>query len=162
MGTVIGAVIDYLVAGLPAPLSAIAADVVVADNEPGLTSESLIVIGRAAPDSGTAAGGQDDYRILGARRLSEDWTLDGYIHCLRDGPAQKPARDAAIGLYDGLISFLQSDLTLGGLLTFGRYARAGGVQLTQTQDDEDTGASGAQRMAMISFELVIPNTYIPG
>ena len=161
MGTSIGAVIDYLVTGLVAPLKVIDATVQVADNEPGLNSQSLVVIGRSGPDAGDAGSVANEYLELGSALLEETWTLDGYVDCFRPGPAQKPARDAALALYDGVLHFLQADLTLGGNLHRGRYASLTTVTLTQTQDADDTGDSGALRRAVVSFTLRIPNTYTP-
>lgn len=161
MGTVIGAAIDYLVNGLPGVLTPIDPIVYVADNEPAYQTQSLVVVGRQGPQSGVAANGADEYRELGAARLDEAWSLDLYIQCFRPGPAQKPARDAVLALYDGLIKFLHSDPTLDGIVLMGRYAQVGRTQLTQTQDDADTGTSGDLRMAQISLEIAIPNTYIP-
>ena len=57
--------------------------------------------------------------------------------------------------------FLQTDLTLGGALKYGRFAQITRAQLYQTQDADDTGESGAQRLARISGELAIASSYIP-
>ena len=161
MGSALPAVIDYLVTGLPAPLTAIDPSVVVADNEPGLESDSLVVIGRSGPTAGDASSAQNQFGALGGLRFEEDWTLEGYIDCTRPGPSQKPARDAVFALYDGLLKFLNSDPTLGGNLLHGRFATLSGVQYRQTQDDDDTGASGALRRATVSFTVNVPNSYLP-
>lgn len=161
MGTSIGAAIDYLVAGLPARLALIEPMVIVADNWPDKESRSFVVIGHTSPDSGAAADGEDQYLELGALRVEESYSIACYVDVIRNGPAQKPARDAAIALFDGVVAFVHADMTLGGLITRGRFAMASKVQLSQTQDVTDTGEAGLLRRAVISFEIAVHNSYIP-
>lgn len=160
MGTSIGAVIDYLVAGLPAPLAAIDPLVRVVDNQPNADSDSWVNVGRSADDHGAAGDPENVYTELGAGRIEETYTLPGYVQVYRPGPAQKPARDAAIALIDGIVRFVHADPTLGGILTRGRVGIMSRLSLTQTEDDDDTGG-GDLRLALIGFELTIRNTYIP-
>ena len=175
MGSSVPAAIDYLYGALTAgvtvqtapgqsvtvpPLSSIDPTVVVSDNEPVISSETQVVIGRTSPDS--AASGDIDwtYQELGAGRMAEAYTIPGYIAVWRPGPAQKPARDAVWVLGDALISLVHTDPTFGGLLQRGRIARLSRVAFHQTQDDQDT-AGGGYMFACIDFEITVENTYIP-
>ena len=80
---------------------------------------------------------------------------------MRQGPAQKPARDAAIALFDATAHLIAADVTLGNLLRKGRRAEIARMQLVQTRDSNDTGDSGAMRLALIVFDIHVMNTYIP-
>ena len=158
MGSSIPAVIDYLITGLAAPLAAIEPTTVLADGMPLTASETMVVVGRTSPESGNGTIGEDAYVELGAQRIQETYTLPIYVDVFREGPAQKPARDAAFGLYDAVVKFVAADPTLGELLTQGRIAQAARLSLHQTQDDQDTAGGGYMR-AQIQFELQIQNTY---
>jgi len=159
MGASWGAVIDYLVTGLAAPLAAAQADAEPFDNVPREAGSTAVVIGREAPDSGGAGSGTMAYAELGAGRIQENYTVPGYIQCWRPGPDQKPARDAAISLLDAVITFVHADPTLGGLLQRGRIGIVGQVAFRQTQDEQDL--AGGALYAGIDFELQVQNTYIP-
>jgi hypothetical protein len=160
MGTSIGRVIDYLVAGLAGPLTALDPLARVVDNQPNADSESWVVIGRASDEQATVGNAETVYTELGAGRIEESYTLPGYVQVYRSGPSQKPARDAAIVLFDGIVKFVYADPTLGGIITRGRVGVVSRMSLTQTQDDDDTGG-GDLRLAAIEFELAIKNSYIP-
>lgn len=175
MGASFAQVIDYLVGGYTAgatvtvgpgstvnvpPLSAIDGTVVVSDNEPVLTAQSQVVIGRTSPSSGAAGTVDWSYQELGAGRIEEQYTIPGYVAVWRPGPAQKPARDAMVALIDGVVALVHTDPTLGGILQRGRYAHVSRVQFNQTQDDEDT-AGGGYLYACADFEITVQNSYIP-
>ena len=161
MGTSIGGAIDYIVANLPAPVAAVDATAVVADNDPIVTSKSLVVIGRNSPEDGTAADGSQMIVVLGANERQEGYTIPCFVSVYRPGPAQKPARDAAIALFDVVGHLIAADVTLGGLLQQGRRAEIQKMQLVQTRDSNDTGDSGAMRLALITFDINCTNTYAP-
>lgn len=160
MGTAIGAVIDYCVTGLPAALKPIDDQVLVFDNWPTDKSHSWVVIGHQGYESGEAADADAAWYDIGAQRIEETFTVPCFIDVFRDGPAQKPARDAAIALYDGVVKFLAADPTLGGALLRGRVAIASHLQLRQTEDSDDTGSGGLRR-ALLSFHLACKNAYVP-
>jgi len=168
MGTSIGGVIDYLISGtnpatgttLLADLKAIDPFTVLADNEPGSESQSLVVIGRQQFDGGTAQSGTDAYVVMGATRITEDYALDCYIQVYRDGPAQKIARDAAIALFDAVVHWVHADPTMNLLLEKGRIALVSNMTLLQTQNSDDA-AGGDLRTAEIDFSLHVQNHYVP-
>jgi hypothetical protein len=161
MGTSIGAAIDYIVAGLPALLTAAIPTAQLADNEPALQSDSLVVIGRTDPENAIGSDGTQMIVTLGANRRQEEYVIPCFVQVYRPGPAQKTARDAAITLFDVTARFIASDPTLGGALQQGRYAYIDKMQLIQTRDSEDTGSSGAMRLAVVTFNIHAANHYIP-
>lgn len=171
MGTAIGAVIDYFVAGLgkgvttPSgvvvpPLSSIDPKVLVFDNWATDRSNSRVVIGHQSYDSGEAGDSESAWYDIGAQRIEESFTIPCFIDVVRDGPAQKPARDAATALYDGVVHLIAADVTLAGILQRGRVGLASHLRFRQTQDSDDTGSGGLRR-AYIGFQLVCKNAYIP-
>jgi len=166
MGVSIGAAIDYLMTGsnpggtLGAALTAVDATALLSDNDPTLTSQSMVYIGRTDPDNANAATGSRQFIVLGAGRSQEDYIIPCFISVNRPGPAQKPARDAALALFDVIAHFVQLDLTLGGVLTQGRFANISELTLTQTRDDADT-AGGAMQVAWVMFGIHCTNHYIP-
>lgn len=167
MGVSIGQAIDYLCTGtntsgttLLAALTVVDSTVVLADNEPMSSSQSMVFVGRADPGNAEAGSGTRQYMVLGAGRAEEAYTIPCFISVMRPGPAQKPARDAALALFDAFAHFIQADLTLGGVLLQGRYAQLSQVTLTQTLDENDTGG-GAFRTAFMTFDLHCTNHYIP-
>jgi hypothetical protein len=167
MGVSIGKAIDYLVSGtntagmtLLAALLAVDATAVLADNMPDAGSQSMVFIGRTSPDDAATGAISRQFIVLGATRSSEDYIIPCFISVTRPGPAQKPARDAALALFDTIAHWVQADLTLGGVLTNGRSANIADLQLTQTRDDEDT-SGGAQQVAWVMFGIHCTNLYTP-
>lgn len=161
MGTSLGGAIDYLVAALPTLLTAVDSTALVVDNYPTKTSQAMVIIGRGDPDSAMAADGSQMVVNLGAGRREESYNVPCFISVYRNGPTQKPARDAAIALFDVVAHLVAADPTLGGLLQLGRAAYMDRMQLVQTRDAEDAGGAGAMRLAMIAFDIHVSNTYVP-
>jgi hypothetical protein len=161
MGTSVGAAIDYIVTSLPALLTAAIPTAVVADNEPALTSDSLVVIGRTDPENALGGDGTQLIVSLGANTRLEEYVIPCFVQVYRPGPAQKTARDAAVTLFDVVARLIASDPTLGGVLLKGRYAFIDKMQLIQTRDSADTGSSGAMRLAVITFNIHANNLYNP-
>jgi hypothetical protein len=161
MGTSMGAAIDWLVATLPEAIAAIDPSAVVVDNEPAVTAQSLVVIGRTEPENALAADGTQLIVVLGANRREEEYLIPCFVSVYRPGPAQKPARDAALALFDAVAHLVASDPTLGGVLLQGRSAYIEKAQLVQTRDAADTGAAGAMRLAIVAFDIHCKNHYIP-
>jgi len=159
MGTSWGAVIDYLVTGLPALLTAAQGDAELSDNVPLVAGVTGVVIGRAGTESGDAGAGTNEYAAIGRGRIQETFTVPGYIQCWRPGPTQKPARDAAISLLDVIAKFVAADPTLEKILTQGRIALTGQMSFHQTEDADDL--AGEALYAGIDFELQVQNTYTP-
>jgi hypothetical protein len=161
MGTSIGAALDYLIDELPSALGAIVPEVVVADGWPEQISDSYVVIGRTNVEDASAADGNLEWIYVGQGRIEETYQLPGYIECTRPGPSQKPARQAVLDLWDGLVKFIHDDPSLGGLIDSGRVALPSMLSLGQTADAGDTGASGQERRAVLPFEIRVQHTYIP-
>jgi hypothetical protein len=173
MGTSIGRAIDYLISGvvnnassdingktLLQALQTVDKTVVLADNTPETTSQSTVFIGRAQPDDAETATATRQFIVLGAGRSQEEYDIPCYIGVARPGPAQKPARDAALALFDVVAHFISADLSLGGVLMQGRVANLSSANLTQTRDEEDTD-DGAMRVAWVMFTIHCANHYIP-
>lgn len=161
MGTSIGGAIDYFVAQLPALVAAVDSTAVVVDNDPSVSSQSMVIIGRTEPENALAADGSQLIVSLGALEREETYLIPCFISVYRQGPTQKPARDAAIALFDVVAHLVAADTTLGGLLRKGRRASVDRMQLVQTRDSGDTGDSGSMRLAMVIFDIQVMNTYIP-
>ena len=161
MGTSVGAAIDYIVANLTPAVTAIDSTAVVVDNDPSFSSQSMVVIGRTEPENAMAGDGAQMIINLGAQERQEDYNIPCFISVSRQGPAQKPARDAAIALFDATAHLIAADVTLGNLLRKGRRAEIARMQLVQTRDSNDTGDSGAMRLAIIVFDIHVANTYTP-
>lgn len=167
-GVSFGAVIDYLVTGLPAVVEPVvfatdppADGIEVADNWPVTQTDTYVIVGREAAETADAATGTHGYYALGAQRVEEVYTVPCFVEATRWGPAQKPARDAVIGVFDAIVAFVHADPTLGGLIGGGRIAEIQSVQLHQTQDAADAGDSGDLRRAVIVFEFAVKNVYTP-
>ena len=161
MGTSVGGAIDYIVANLAAPITAVDPTAVVVDNDPTVTSQSLVVIGRSSAEDASAGAGSQTIVVLGANERQENYVIPCFVSVYRQGPAQKPARDAAIALFDAVGHLIAADPTLGGLLKKGRIALIESMQLVQTRDSNDTGDAGAMRLAFILFGINCTNTYTP-
>jgi len=160
VGTSIAAAIDYLVSGLAAPLSVADPAAVVVDGIATKMSESMVFIGKAGPDSATAQTGSQTLLVLGAGRAQEDYEIPCFAYAFRPAGqalSVKPARDAAVALFDVVAHFVASDRTFGGLLLQGRFAEISTVELVQGIDDE----SGALRIVWLSFSIHVRNHYIP-
>ena len=161
MGTSVGAAIDYIVATLTPAVLAVDATAIVVDNDPMFSSSSIVVIGRTDPENAMAGDGSQMIVSLGALERQEDYVIPCFISVYRQGPAQKPARDAAIALFDATAHMIAADVTLGNLLRKGRRAEIARMQLVQTRDSNDTGDAGAMRLAIIVFDIHVMNTYVP-
>lgn len=161
MGTSMGAAIDYLVSTLPTLITAVDSSAVVVDNDPSVSSQSMVVIGRTEPENALAADGSQLIVALGAGRREEEYLIPCFVSVYRQGPAQKPARDAALALFDVVAHLVAVDPTLGGVLLQGRSAYIDKAQLVQTRDSADTGESGALRLALVAFDIHCKNHYIP-
>ncbi len=165
MGTSIGGAIDYFVSGtnpntattLLAALQAVDPTVTLIDGIPASVSQSMVVIGKADPDSVMAQSGSQQLIVLGAGRSTEDYEIPCFVYAYRDGPTIKPARDAAIALFDVVAHFVAADRTLGNLLLQGRVADISEVTLSQ----DVAGDTGATRLVWLSFNIHCRNHYIP-
>src|SRR3954470_22502108 len=133
MGVSIGAAIDYLVAGLAAPLIAVDPAAVVIDGIEGedQRSQSQVWIGKHDPQQTSAADGGQELLVLGAGRVQEDYEIPCVVWASRKGPTLKPARDAAIAMFDVVASFIAADRTMTGILKQGRFSEVSSFQLDQ-------------------------------
>ena len=161
MGTSVGAAIDYIVANLTPAVIAVDPAAIVVDNDPMFSSYSMVVVGRTDPENAMAGDGSQMIINLGASERQEDYVIPCYVSVYRPGPQQKPARDAAIALFDATAHLIAADVTLGGLLRKGRRAEIARMQLVQTRDSNDTGDAGSMRLAIIVFDIHVTNTYVP-
>jgi hypothetical protein len=176
MGSAYGQVIDYLFAGTVAvaasPLFGQALKPQLADIDPNVVltdnlytplgavdSDSVVAIGRESLEVATSTDTRV-YLTMGAFKIDETFDVPILIMARGVGPAQKPIRDRAIGLFDALAHFVQQDLTLGGVLLGGRSAVISDYVITQTELAEDQGG-GAMQTVDIAVTLHCANHYIP-
>lgn len=168
MGTSIGQAIDYLVSGvnantgttLQADLMAVDSTALLVDAYPTAQSQSMLFIGRTDPENAQAPNGSQQPLTLGLNTRDEEYSIPCFISVARPGPAQKPARDAALALFDVFNHWLSADATLGGVLKSGRIAYLSTVNLVQTRDTEDAGDSDI-RLAWLMFDILARNHYTP-
>jgi hypothetical protein len=162
MGTATGAAIDYLVAQLPAVLTAIDPTVVVIDAwaTSGTESQSQVWVGKDAQMNAEGALGSRLFLEIGAGKVTESVDIPCFIYCRRPGPAQKPARDASLAIFDAVVLLVMSDMTLGGVILGGRIAQVHDLKLSQTSSSKDT-AGGATAIAGVEFTLHFENHYKP-
>lgn len=169
MGTSIGKAIDYFVSGTNAAtgttllqdLQAVDPTALLVDAYPTQQSQSMVFIGRTDPENAQAPNGSQQPVTLGLGTRDEEYSIPCYISVSRPGPAQKPARDAAIALLDVVNHWLAADVKLGGVLNGGRNATLSTVSLVQTRDTEDAGEAGSLRLAWITFDILARNHYTP-
>lgn len=177
MGTTIGKSIDYLVAlfntgftgtdvygkplSVPA-LSAVNTGVIIADTRPQDSGDAYVIVGRQSDQTDSEVTATAQYQVLGRQKIQEAYTLPGHILVLGDGPDQKPTRDAALALFDGVTKLVWADPTLGGVLLDGRIAVVS--QFTVGQPDQPTEAqasAGGGVAATVSFGIQVENSYVP-
>ncbi len=155
MGTVVGAATDYLVTHLGQLVVAAQADCLVIDaNTNDEKSDTIVWIGRRAPQDTTGGAAVRGLPVMGSRRVDETWTIDCFIDAKRDGTDQKTSRDAAVSVYDVVCRLVSTDPTLGGLLTFGYPAEIRAVSMLYP----DPPAT-AQSRTVISFSVLVKNRY---
>lgn len=159
MGTSIGKAIDWLVATLPVPVQETDSAAIVADGWPLIDAASYVVIGAEDPDIAPVVDGKQQQLILGMGSTDEDYNIPCYVWVKRPGPAFKPARDAAIALFDTVAHTIASDRTLGGALLGGRFAQIEKVVLNQTEDNESTGT--LLMVCSMSFDIRCASHYVP-
>jgi hypothetical protein len=176
MGTAYGQVIDYLFSGtvtvassplfgqaLKPQLATVDENVVLADNlytsQGPIDSDSVVTIGRESLDVATSTDTRV-YLTLGAYKIEEAFDIPILIMVRGNGPAQKPVRDRALGLFNAIAHFVQQDLTLGGVLLDGRSGMISDYQITQTETEDDE-AGGAMQAVEIAVTLHCRNHYTP-
>jgi hypothetical protein len=118
-------------------------------------------VGRHRPrrlGAGRSGTGTASTRSLGGERIEEDYTLPCFVHVILDGSVQKPARDAAIALFDGIVRVVHADPTLGGISREGPVGLASPAVVDA--DAERRRHRGGDRDAATS-SIDIHNTYIP-
>jgi hypothetical protein len=169
MGTSIGQAIDYFISGTNAvtgttllqDLQAADPTAILVDAYPTQQSQSMLFIGRTDPENAQAPNGAQSPVTLGLGTRDEEYSIPCFISVVRQGPQQKPARDAALALLDVLNHWLAADPKLGGVLKNGRYAYLSTVSLVQTRDTEDAGDTGSLRQAWLTFDILARNHYTP-
>lgn len=154
----IGPAFDYLLNTLPAVLVVVDPKVQVSEDWPDdATAQRQFIIGRAGPSHGeTAAVGSNALITLGAGRVDEDYDIPCFIQVISGGQGdQKVCRDAAMAIWNGFVSFLARDRTLGGSLS--QWAEIKQLQYDGTPET----FIGAGRSALITFTISCKNKYIP-
>lgn len=168
MGTSFAQVMDYLYSGvntfagnttLLQVLTAVDPMVALSDTLTVTDTPSQVTVGRPDYDQEQASDGTAEYQVMGQQKLTEDYRIQCYIECYRDGPAVKPARDAVIALYDAFVHWVWQDPTFGGALKDGRTGNISGFSLNVMGGTTDS--NGDQRVAVLSFFIAAKNHYIP-
>lgn len=157
MGSAIGPAFAYLMANLPGVLQAVDPTVGVVDGWADELPRDFFVVGRASDSDQEASTSVDAYTLLGGELLDEEFILPCYIDCWRGGNDQSLARNAALAYLDAFIKFLAGDLTLGGALHNGRYARMDAIRI----DGPVPGDAVAGRRCVIQFSIRCQNQYDP-
>lgn len=157
MGSAIGPVFNYLLTGFAPVLAAVDDSASLIDSWANDLPDDYFVIGRGNDSDQEAAAGVDDYTLLGGQLLDEEFTIPCYIDCFRGGDDQSEARDAALAYFNAFVKFLATDLTLGGALQRGRYARLETIHM----DGPVTEDADARRRCVISFTIRCANQYDP-
>lgn len=157
MGSAIGPAFTYLLAGVPAVIAAIDPAAAVVDGWTNVLPDDFMVIGRGSDADQTQASGMDAYVLLGGAMLDEEFTIPCYIDCFRGGDNQAEARNAALAYFNAFVKFLATDLTLGGALGNGRYARMDAIHIDGPVLED--AADG--RRCVISFTVRCQNQYDP-
>lgn len=157
MVSAIGPVFDYLMGNLPAVLTAVNPAVAVVDGWASTLPQDIFVVGRVSDADQEASAGVDAYTLLGGALLDEEFVIPCLIDCWRGGEDQSEPRAAALGYLNAFVKFLASDLTLGGALHNGRYARMDAIHMDGPVPDD--AVSG--RRCVIQFQIRCQNQYDP-
>jgi hypothetical protein len=177
MGTSIGQAIDYLVTlfgtGYTGPniyqqtitvpsLTSIEPDVIIADTRPDDSGDVYVIVGRQSDQADSELTASAAYQVLGRQRITESYVLPGHILVLDQGPEQKPVRDRALALLDGVIKLVWADPTMGGILQDGRIGMVSEFTLSQPDSSTESQASaGGGVAASVSFGIQVENSYVP-
>lgn len=157
MTSAIGPVFDYLLTNIATVVTAVDPSASVIDGWANVLPDDYVVIGRGNDSDQEAASSIDQYILLGGQMLDEEFTIPIWIDCFRGGDDQSAARDAALAYFNAIVKFINSDLTLGGALKFGRYASLDTVHMDgPVLEDAEAG-----RRCQISFTLRCRNQYDP-
>lgn len=153
-------VFDYLLAQLPAVVNAVDANGVVVEgyclNAPPAPAP-IVSVGSQHPDDAQAASASRQYLALGAAHVEESFQIPCYIDVEVVGVnEQSTARRKACLIFDGVVDLVRSDLTLGGNLLRGRYAKLENIRLLATAGDLEA-ATG--RRSILSFDVDCSNFY---
>lgn len=129
------AAIDFLVSGPASVLKAVTPTVVISDGIPVEKSDDEVAIGVTPGDSETRGG--QSLATFGPL-IDEEYEIPVGFSCWRGGASQKAARDAVFALFNAWFTWLRSNNTLGGILTFPVELR-NVVYIATTEQDADRG-----------------------
>lgn len=151
--------IDYLLAQLPAVVSAVDPNGIVVESWVTTIPPApapIVVVGAPHPDDATTADETRQYLTLGAGNVEETFKIPCYIDVSVGGTDQSLARKPVLVIFDGVVDLIRADLTLGGNLKRGRFAQLTDIMLVGTRDVE-TATAG--RRSTLSFSVVCANFY---
>jgi hypothetical protein len=148
-GTAVGRAIDYLFTAVTA-LPVCADPVVVADGYSQSRADLMVWLGVNNEDGTSDIA--SDWAGLGANREDETFAVPCLIESFWGGgdEAIKPARDAAIPIFDAINALIRTDHTLGGALSSPSGAALRDMRLVQTNTPEEAGGG---RYARIYFNV---------
>jgi hypothetical protein len=152
----IGPVFDYLLAGLPAVVTAVSPNASVQDGWVNDMTDQMVVLGTTpdAPDAQTS--GTHLYQELGAGRVEEAFEIPAYVDCVVGGSVQAEARAAALVIFNAIVAFVRTDLTFGGALLNGRIGQLTNIRMDHTRDPVEAQAG---RRCVIYFTISCHNLY---
>lgn len=162
-GSSIAAATDYLISLATSSSAAFTVNgqpVLVCDGYPTSKAQGMFVIGLDQPpeDANAATVGTRTWGPLGAKPVTEDYSIPCYINCWSGGTNQKSLRDTAVQIFDAFFFGLWSDLTLGGALEGGLNAEV--VDLSLIPTASGAGATEGRR-ALITFAVHCRSRYVP-
>jgi hypothetical protein len=159
MGSAIAPVFTYLLAQLPPVVQAVDTTGVVFDGWADAPADTVLVVGATAPGNQVAADETRTYLELGARKVNEEFFVPCFIGVQTGGTDLAIPRATALAIFDGIVSLIASDMTLGGALLNGRWAEISDIGFTQ----EPLAVTGAMdgRQVVLSFRVHCRNYYSP-
>lgn len=123
MTLTVGPATDYLVGKAQLAVTGVTVSgqpVLVVDGEPSVLAPGMFVIGASEPPTeGSVAETvvRRDWDGLGAKRVTDEFTVPCYIDVRLAGTSAKAARDAAESIFNAFWPLIKADLTLGGALS---------------------------------------------
>lgn len=157
VASAIGPVFDYLLAGLPAVITAVSPNASVQDGWVNDMTNEMVVLGATAVDAPDAqTTGTHVYQELGAARVEEAFDIPAYVDCVVGGIDQSEARNNALVIFNAIVAFVRTDLTFGGALLNGRIGQLTNIRMDHTRDPVEAQAG---RRCVIYFTVSCHNLY---
>ena len=149
-------VIDYLMAQLPAVMSAVDPDGLVQEGWWTTVTATMLMVGMENPETALTSDQTRQYLSLGSGRVEEHFLIPAYIDAYVGGNDQSVPRKKVCQIFDGVVDLVRSDLTLGGNLKAGRFCQVTDVVLIGTRDVEEAKNG---RRSVLSFKFDCNNVY---